>query len=545
MTARRLNLLALLCAGSLCAPRLPAESPQQTEWRSRVRQETAALAAPPGPPGAAQRNPIDAFLADWYSGHGIERPARCDDTAFVRRVHLDLVGLLPDAQTTEEFLADAAADKRSKLVDRLLADKQAYAEHWITFWNDLLRNDEQDHILVTRHAITKWLLQALIHNEPYDQFVGELINPGEQGPTGFIQGVEWEFSNTASDIPPMQVAQVSAQVFQGVNLKCSSCHDHFSHAWKLNDAWNFASFFADGPLEPQRCDKPTGQRATPQFLFAGLGQVEPQTPRRERLQQLSLMITRPKNPRFAKVIVNRLFKKLIGQGLIERVDDLDDRQPFKPELLEWLAYDFMSHDYDVKQLLRQIATSDTYQLVPVDAGRPNEDGDGEPLFVGPRLRRMSSEQFLDAVSAVTGYWPKSATMKVEVDNPRIRAWRHREPSRLATVIGRPNRDVVQSERLDIATMLQALELVNGKVLADYVQAGAKEILGSELGKSGDAAKVVDQLCLRAYSRHARPEEAELAGEMLGPAGADAAARQQGLEDLLWILVVSPEFQYLH
>src|SRR6185295_10863490 len=165
-----------------------------------------------------------------WTTHKIQRPARADDTAFLRRVHLDLIGLLPDVKTAEEFLADSAPDKRAKLVDRLLADNNAYAEHWITFWNDLLRNDEQSHIMVTRHAITKWLLAALASNQPYDEFVAELIHPGEKGPAGFIQGVEWEFSNSASDIPAMQVAQVSAQVFQGVNLKCASCHDHFSRA---------------------------------------------------------------------------------------------------------------------------------------------------------------------------------------------------------------------------------------------------------------------------------------------------------------------------
>src|ERR1051325_1816121 len=118
-SARIALLLVVASGGSL----LLAAPPKESDWRERVRKEVAALAAPKGPPGAAGVNPIDAFLADWWTTHDLKRPARCDDTAFVRRVHVDLIGLLPDAKTAEDFLADTAADKRARLIDRLLADK--------------------------------------------------------------------------------------------------------------------------------------------------------------------------------------------------------------------------------------------------------------------------------------------------------------------------------------------------------------------------------------------------------------------------------------
>ena len=131
------------------------------------------------------------------------KPARTDDSTFLRRVQLDLVGLLPSEEETRTFLADKSPEKRTALIDRLLANREAYAEHWMTFWNDLLRNDEQSFILVTRYPITQWLYQALLDNRAYDRFAGELINPQGPGSSGFIKGLDWEFSSSVSDITPM------------------------------------------------------------------------------------------------------------------------------------------------------------------------------------------------------------------------------------------------------------------------------------------------------------------------------------------------------
>src|SRR5262249_29718296 len=177
-----------------------------------------------------------------------------------------------------------------------------------------------------------------------------------------------------------------------------------------------------------------------------------------RHQAVAQMVTRPKAPRFAKTIVNRFWKRLLGRGLFEPVDNFDNN-PQHLDLLEWLAYDFMSHDYDAKHTLRQILLSRVYQL-PVAPSKPLKAGE-VAVLAGPIERRLTSEQYLDAIAQLTGYWPKTDVMKVAVPNSQIRAWRHKKPDALATALGRPNREQVCTERNQESTVLQALELVNG------------------------------------------------------------------------------------
>lgn len=521
-----------------------ADSP--SAWRRRVREELASLPQPEPLPTVGA-HPIDALLAGWWSDRGLTEPEPCDDRRFVRRIHLDLVGLLPDEDVVRRFVDDTSAHKRTVLIDRLLADDAAYAEHWITFWADLLRDDQATYIAVTRHPITAWLLAALRTNKPYDEMVAALLDPREPEAAGFARGIEWSFSSSVSEIPSMQVAQVTAQVFLGVNLKCASCHDHFTRPWRLEQSWAFAGYFAADNLQPHRCDVPHGAAAAPKFLFDALedeasgGPLAADADLAARRRAAAVLVTRPRNPRFARTLVNRLFKKLIGQGLIDATDDLDGRTAFRPELLDRLAYDFMAGDYDLRRLLRTIVTSRVYQMQPADGERPAEASDDEPPFVGPRLRRLTAEQFLDAICCVTGDWPAAAPISVRVDNPRVRAWRHAAPNRVAVMLGRSNREVVVSARPDRASMLEALEMVNGDVLAGYLAGGARRILASGPGTATDPSRIVDTLTLRAYARPATAEEQAVARELLGPAG----DRQAGCEDLLWLLVMNPEFQYLY
>src|SRR5205823_11737329 len=129
------------------------------------------------------------------------------DPIFARRVYLDVIGLLPTIEQLSRFERDPSPDKRAQLVDALLADKQAYAEHWMTFWNDLLRNDEQTNIDGLRKPITPWLYRSLLENKPIDLLVAELLNPGKEGPDGYLKGVNWRGQINASQTPPVQAAQ--------------------------------------------------------------------------------------------------------------------------------------------------------------------------------------------------------------------------------------------------------------------------------------------------------------------------------------------------
>jgi hypothetical protein len=509
-------------------------------WRARQRAELATLPKPPEPP-SGQGAPIDRFLAAHWAKHNRTPPAVVDDRTFARRVYLDVIGLLPSVEQLERFERDTDADKRRKLVDALLADNQAYAEHWMSFWNDLLRNDEQTNIDGLRKPITPWLYASLRENKPLDLFVAELLNPGKDGPDGYLKGVNWRGRVNASQTPPIQAAQNVSQVFLASSLKCASCHDSFINSWKLHQAYGLASFFAAQNLEMHRCDKATGKIVPPKFLFPDLGEVAPAADLATRHRAVAQMVTRPKNPRFAATMVNRLWKRLLGRGLFEPVDDFDSKPPHS-ELLDWLAYDFMSHDYDAKQTLRRILLSQVYQM-PVTPPKPHKKGEA-PLLLGPVERRLTSEQYLDAIAQVTGSWPKTAVMNVAVANPNIRTWRHRKPDALMTALGRPNREQVCTDRNQESTVLQALELVNGTALTGRLHDGARTLLASELGREADAAKVAQVLYLRALGRPPTAQEIALARPLLGSPKDKAAARQEGWEDFLWVLFMSPEFQFV-
>ena len=293
----------------------------------------------------------------------------------------------------EAFVADRREDKRDRLVERLLADDRNYTEHWLSFWNDLLRNDYKGtgYIDGGRKQITHWLYSALLTNMPYDKFVAELVNPTPDS-EGFTKGIVWRGVVNASQTPQMQTAQNIAQVFMGVNLKCASCHDSFINDLTLADAYGLAGIYADGPLEMVHCDKPTGQKAELKFLYPELGAIDPKADKPARLKRLAEIITQRQDARLTRTLVNRLWQRFMGRGLIEPVDDME-KAAWNPDLLDWLAEDFAAHNYDVKHLIRQILTSRAYQLPAVNLGEQQTAGfclprpGGAPAFGGAVSRR--------------------------------------------------------------------------------------------------------------------------------------------------------------
>jgi len=354
---------------------------------------------PPARRGAG--NAIDRLLAPYFAQHNIKPGKPVDDRTFARRVYLDVIGLLPSPREMDQFLGDKRADKREQLVERLLADNRRYAEHWLTFWNDLLRNDYRGtgYIDGGREQISSWLYAALYQNKRYDQFVAELINPTPKS-AGFTKGIVWRGTVNASQIPPMQAAQNISQVFMGVNLKCASCHDSFINDWALADAYALANVYAEEPLEMFQCDKPTGKKAGMGFIYSELGEIPAKASKAERTKRLAEIITQPKNGRLTRTIVNRLWAKFLGYGLVEPVDEME--QPaWNQDLLDWLAEDFAAHGHDLKRTMKLILTSRAYQLPAMSL---NEQKQASYVFAGPAVRRMSAEQFRDAVGALTGVW---------------------------------------------------------------------------------------------------------------------------------------------
>jgi mono/diheme cytochrome c family protein len=355
-------------------------------------------------PSGDWTRPMDRFVRAYFEERGIKPPSVVDDRRFARRVYLDVTGLLPAPNELEAFEADAREDKRERLVRRLLDQDQAYAQHWLSFWNDLLRNDYRGtgYIDGGREQITRWLYAALKDNLPYDEFVRQLVNPGKDGPAGFVKGIVWRGAVNASQRPPIQAAQNVSQVFLGVNLKCASCHDSFIDDWQLADAYGMAAVFTEERLELVECDRPLGRYADVKFLFPELGGIPADASREQRMARLAELVTMPENGRLPRTIVNRLWSRFMGRGLVEPLDVMQN-PAWSPDLLDWLAEDLVEHDYDLKRVMEQILTSRAYQLPAVDLGDETSTG-GDFVFRGPGVRRMSAEQFRDALGQLTGVW---------------------------------------------------------------------------------------------------------------------------------------------
>ena len=358
----------------------------------------------PEPSSPNRKHPIDRILDADRATRSLAPLAVIDDMQFVRRVYLDLIGLLPTPEQTDKFLADKSADKRQRLTRSLLDQEIQYTEHWLTFWNDLLRNDYSGTGFITngRTQISKWLYDALIHNKPYDAMARELIAPLSGESAGFANGIRWRGEVSAGQTVEIQFAQSLGQAFLGINLKCASCHDSFIDRWTLKDAYGLAAVYSNTPLKIHRCDKPTGQTAKPGWLFEELGTINADAPQPERLQQLANLMTHPQNGRFARTIVNRLWHRMMGYGIVHPTDAMQS-QPWNEDLLDYLAVDFVEKRYNLKELLYTIASSDAYQA-PTEPLQEKESSEAY-VYQGPRARRMTAEQFVDSVWQLTGAGP--------------------------------------------------------------------------------------------------------------------------------------------
>ncbi len=357
------------------------------------------------PPAAEGRpHPVDRILDAYLLERNKPRPGPIGDGAFLRRASLDLIGLLPTPEALERFVSDQTPDKRTRLVRELLANDLAYTEHWLTFWNDLLRNDYTGtgYIDGGRKQISAWLYRSLQENKPYDRMVRELVAPAPES-EGFARGIRWRGEVSAGQSVPVQFAQSVGQAFLGINLKCASCHDSFIDRWKLEESFGLAAIYSDKPLELHRCDKALGRMAQPAWLFPELGQVDASRPPAERLRQLAALITHPENGRLARTLANRLWRLLMGRGIVHPPDAMQS-EPWNADLLDCLAAHLAANQYDLKKLLEFICASQAYQsqTEAVEAGSE----DHAYVYGGPRPRRLTAEQFVDAVWQITGAAPQ-------------------------------------------------------------------------------------------------------------------------------------------
>lgn len=520
-------------------------------WPDGVAQQSvyrvAALAPrkpdlPTAKPGL--ENPIDRWVDQYFQQHQLTWSKPVDDRTFLRRVYLDIIGLLPSPEEWAAFQEDSNPQKREIWIQKLLDRKDDYTQHWLTFWNDALRNDYTGTGYITRgrFAITDWLYTSIRDNKPYDQFVKELINPNEKS-KGFIEGIRWRGTVNASQRTEMQAAQNVGQVLLGLNLKCASCHDSFISDWKLEEAYAFANIFADSTLEVSRCEQPTGKLAQTKILWEELGEIDSLATKAEKLRQLADQLVQPANGRMYRTVVNRIWKQLMGRGMVEPVDEMDNG-PWSQDLLDWLAVDFMENGYDLKRLIYQITTSKIYQSPSVTVPSAEKLLAEDFKFQGVIRRRITAEQFADAVAEISAPLFDSVEVKFRPYQLIPEAKTNLSFARASLVanneflkaLGRPNREIVSTSRDSQASLLQALELSNGEKLNKALVKGGEKWAST----FSDPMVLTENLYAKALLRKPSPKELEVAQKALGPKPNPAA-----VQDLLWAVFLLPEFQLIY
>lgn len=492
---------------------------------------------------AGNGHPIDRILDPYLAKQKTGTLPLVTDDIFYRRASLDIVGLLPLPEEIESFIASADPQKREKLVESLLKDNRAYTDHWLCFWNDLLRNEYKGtgYIDGGRKQITSWLYNAILTNKPYDQFVRELIKPTPDS-EGFIKGIKWRGRVNASQVAELQFSQNISQVFFGVNMKCASCHDSFIDNWKLDDAYALAAIVSDKPLEIYRCDKATGKTAVAGFLWPELGSIDSKLPKDKKLEQLASLVTHPDNGRFSRTMANRIWQKLMGRGIVHPVDMMANK-PWNDDLVDYLAGYFKENKYDLKKLIGHITSSRAYQYKA--ATFAEEPASENYVFNGPMYKRMTAEQFMDAVWLVTGTAPAKADAPLPKDIPAASGSAKRNMIRAVLVhsnllmrtLGRPNREQVVTTRAELLTTLEALDLASGSIFHDLVTRGGRQILAELKDKSKDA--IIKNVYMRSLGRN--PDASELSGAALLLGEKPDA---DSLADLLWVIFLLPEFQLI-
>jgi hypothetical protein len=495
--------------------------------------------------GLPRQNFIDELVWKKLQQLGITPSARASDSTFLRRAYLDAIGRLPRPDEARAFLADQRSDKRARLVDALL-ERPEYADYWANKWADLLRPNPYRVGIKATLNYDAWIRDAFRRNQPYDQFVRELITA--RGST-WTNGAAVLFRDRRT---PEEITTLVSQLFLGVRLECAKCHHHPFEVWGQDDFYSLAAFFSRNAYKGQGISAPisggeeviyvaergavlhplTGKKVEPKPLF---GKAREPAADEDPRRVLAEWVTADDNPYFAEVAVNRVWAELLGRGLVDPVDDLRaTNPPSNRPLLLALAADFRRQHYDLKALVRTIMTSYVYGLSSLHNGHNISDTRNYSRHYRQRLR---AEVLLDAVSDITGVPEQFNAMPA--GSRAVELWTHRIGSLFLDAFGRPdpNQDPPY-ERTGETTMVQALHLMNAPQLHQKVTSDkgrAATLAASKLSPR----EIVEELYLLAYSRLPTAAEAAATTALYS----DEANRRQTTEDLLWALLNTPEFVF--
>jgi hypothetical protein len=483
-------------------------------------------------------NYIDRFALAKWKKLGLVPSGLCNDSEFIRRVSLDLCGRLPSAKEARDFLASKQPDKRSKLIESYLADRD-YAAYWALRWGSILRNSQLAGSEAAAYAFHDWLRDMIGRNRPYDEFVRGVV--AAAGEWQEAPAINW-FWQMRDDQLHQPVAD-TAQVFLGLRLQCAKCHHHPYERWSQDDYYGLAGFFARlgrkgfGEPPPYYSSRTlttgerhprTGKPLEPRLLDGTVLKVPPEDDPRHKLVD---WMARADNPFFAKALVNRLWGHLLGRGLVDPVDDMrETNPPSNPELLDALAKDFIRSRFDVKHILRTICNSRTYQLSATPNPFNIHDRQNHARYYG---KRLIAEVLLDAVDQVCGTKTRFGRMS---RNARAVDLPHEGfGSYFLDVFDRPPRSSpCECARSGGASLGAVLHLANSPEIEDKIAHGDGQVAKLVKAKtSTDMA--IEELYLAAYARYPTPVETKRSLAHV----AKSSSVRSGLEDVLWALLNSP------
>lgn len=484
-------------------------------------------------------NRIDMLVLAGLRAEGIKPAKVCSDEVFVRRVHLDVIGRLPEPREVRRFLQSRVASKRAALIDDLL-ERKAFADYWSLKWCDVLRVKAEFPINLWPNAVQayhRWIYDALRQNMPYDQFARDLLTASGSN----FRVAQVNFYRAVQGQEPAAVAAAVALTFMGTRLDTwpesqqRRMEAFFSRvAYKKTAEWKEEIVYLDpAPVEPLMATLPDGTRI----------QIRPgDDPRRIFADWLLA----PENPWFARGIVNRIWAWLLGRGLIHEPDDIrPDNPPVHPEVLAYLQKELVKADYDLQHIYRLILNSRTYQ----QSSMPQSNhANAETLFAYYPVRRLDAEVLIDALCWISGTRESYSSPIPEPfsfipeEHRSIELADGSITSQFLEMFGRPARDTgLESERNNEPTDAQRLHLLNSTHIQNKIER-SKRLSGLIKTAKGNKRTLIGMIYLNVLSRYPTQAERIMAEKYFQTKG---VSTRQATTDLVWALINTKEFLYRH
>ena len=492
-------------------------------------------------PTTPEKNYIDTLVNAKLKNLRIAPSATCSDEVFLRRIFIDLTGMLPSVEEYKTFMANKSADKREQLVKELMERKE-FSELWVLKWAELLQIRSSNQVSYKATLLYyNWLQDRIARNVPLNQWVQELL--GANG--GTFNNPVTNYYQNETDI--LKVTENVAQVFMGMRIQCAQCHNHPFDRWTMDDYYGFAAFFTQ--IGRKRTDDPRelvvfnsgsgeinhplgGRRMAPKYL----GGEVPDVVGKDRRGLMAEWLASPKNPYFATNLSNMVWTHFFGVGIINEVDDVRvSNPPSNSELLQELGKKFTEYNYDFKRLVKDIVLSNSYQL-STQANASNESDTKN--FSHSSIRRIKAETFLDCISQVTE--TKNKFPGLPLGARAVQIADGQVSNYFLTTFGRATRESVCSCEVKLdPTLSQSLHLLNGDATTQRITQG--NLIGKLLTDKKTPEEILDEIYVRCLSRMPSADEKT---KVLALVNAEKD-KKQVLEDAFWAVLNTREYMFNH